>query len=483
MFSKFVTHTNFTSSGTSGSTSTLSIAARLTLWQAVCGFVVLVAVTSLLYWTLVKSLERDDDQFLGERMAVLLPLLAGSADSPAELAAEITRESGGHNPARLYIRLLTSDGTILGETAGMAHALPSELFPKPPARGSAGMEQFDLDTIAGRPFRVATAAVSAIGATSTTIVHLALDRTREELLLRTYGTYMGIMLLIGLLLFAVTTWLISGRGMRPVASFTRIVQEVQANRMHPRVGAGHWPGELTELAGSFDAMLERLERAFQALDRFSADIAHELRTPLNILRGEAEVALQHAVSSNEYRAVLESSLEEYNRLSRLVDALLFLARAEHGSDEIQKKTLDARSEALAVCDFYETVAAEHRVAMNVTGNAALVADSMLVRRSLSNLLSNALRHTPQGGTVQISIAQSTNFGVTIEVSDSGCGIAPEHLPRVFDRFYRADEARARDAEGAGLGLAIVKTIMTLHGGSVVIDNNPAGGATVTLSFP
>ena len=482
MFSKFVTH-NFTSSGTSNSTSTLSIAARLTLWQAMCGMVVLVAVTSLLYWTLVKSLDSDDDQFLSERMAVLLPLLAARADSPAELAAEITRESGGHNRARLYIRLLAGDGTILGETAGMAHALPSELFPKLLDRGSAGIKHFDLDTTAGRPFRAATAVVSAVGATNTTIVHMALDRTREELLLRTYRTYMGIMLVIGLLLFAVTTWLISGRAMRPVASFTRIVQEIQANRMHPRVGAGHWPGELTELARSFDAMLERLERAFQALERFSADIAHELRSPLNILRGEAEVALQHAVSSDEYRAVLESSLEEYDRLSRLVDALLFLARAEHGSDEIQKKTLDARAEALAVCDFYETVAAEHRVTMNVTGNAALLADPMLVRRSLSNLLSNALRHTPMGGTVQISIAQSINRGVTIEVADTGCGIAAEHLPRVFDRFYRADEARARDAEGAGLGLAIVKAIMALHGGSVAIDNNPARGATVTLCFP
>lgn len=481
MFSRFAS--SFTSIGATGSAPPLSIAARLTLSQAVCGLVVLVTVTSLLYWTLVKSLERDDDQFLAERMALLVPMLAGSADAPAELAAEIARESGGHNPARLYIRLLTGDGTILGETAGMAQTLPSDLFPKPPARGSDGMEQFDLDTAAGRPFRVATGAVPAIGAASTKIVHMALDRTREELLLRTYRTYMGTILLIGLLLFTVTTWLITGRGMRPVASFTRIVQEIEANRMHPRVGSGQWPGELTELARSFDAMLERLELAFQALERFSADIAHELRTPLNILRGEAEVALQHAGSQDEYRSVLESSLEEYHRLSRLVDALLFLARAEHGSEEFKKQILDARSEALAVCEFYETLAAEHRVAVEVTGNAALVADPTLVRRSLSNLLSNALRHTPRDGVVQISIMQSDNQGVTIKVADTGSDIAPEHLPRVFDRFYRADEARSLDADGSGLGLAIVKTVMTLHGGSVTIDSSPGRGATVTLVFP
>ena len=481
MFSKFVA--SFAPTGPTGAAHPLSIAARLTLWQAVCGFLLLLAATSLLYWTLARSLDRDDDQFLAERMQVLVPMLAGSADSPSQVAAEIARETGSRTPVRLYIRLLAGSSTVVGETLGMAEILPVRLFPRPAARGSAGIESFDVKSASGHPFRAATTAVPATDVSGLRTIQIAIDRSSEEVLLTTYRNRMGVILLIGLFLFALTTWLIARRGMRPIAALTRIVQQVQANRMQPRTGQAHWPGELTELARSFDAMLERLEQGFQALEGFSADIAHELRTPLNILRGEAEVALSQTRSLAEYREVLASSLEEYHGLTRLVDSLLFLARAEHGSDRIERRRLSARAEALAVCDFYEALAAERQIATEVSGEAELFADPALFRRALSNLLSNALRHTPAGGTVRISLSRGDGLTTHINMSDTGCGIAAEHLPRIFERFYRVDPARVREGEGAGLGLAIVKSIVTLHGGEATIASTPGQGTNVTLSFP
>ena len=481
MFSKIAP--SFMPSVFTGSAHPVSIAARLTLWQAVCGFLFLVVATGLLYWTLQNSLDRDDDQFLIERMQVLVPMLAGSADSPAEVAAEIARETSTRNPARLYIRLMTGIGTVVGETPGMADVLPGKLFPQPLARGSADVSPFDLSSASGRPFRVAVTAVPGTDAAGMRIIQMAVDRTAEQMLLTTYRNRMVIILLTGLLLFTVTTWLITRRGMRPIAALTQIVQQVQANRMQPRVGHARWPGELTELARSFDAMLDRLEQGFQALERFSADIAHELRTPLHILRGEAEVAFTEARSSEEFREVLASNLEEYNRLSQLVDSLLFLARAEHAPGEIEKRTLDARAEIVAVCEFYEALAAERGITMQVEGNAGLFADPVLLRRALSNLLSNALRHTPAGRAIQISVARGAPGAVEIQVSDTGTGISAEHLPRIFDRFYRADGARVRDGEGSGLGLAIVKSIMTLHHGMITITSARGEGTTAQLFFP
>jgi len=197
---------------------------------------------------------------------------------------------------------------------------------------------------------------------------------------------------------------------------------------------------------------------------------------------EAEITLSGARTSEDYRLVLESSLEEYGRLSRMIDSLLFLARAEIAQTCIERSRLDVHGELEAVLAFYEALADDHGVALFCQGEAGLDADPILLRRALSNLLSNALRHTPRGGQIALAV-QASDVALEISVADSGCGIAPEHLPKLFDRFYRADAARVHSAEGSGLGLAIVKSIMVLHGGSALIASTPGKGTTVTLRFP
>lgn len=199
--------------------------------------------------------------------------------------------------------------------------------------------------------------------------------------------------------------------------------------------------------------------------------------------GEAEVALSRTRTLDEYRHVLESSLEEYGRLSRMIDSLLFLARAESRDTQIKRSLLNAFKEIKAVQEFYESVAEEQGVEVTCQGNALLNVDPILFRRAVSNLLSNALQYTPRGGKVTLSVKQTDDECVEVSVSDTGSGIDPEHLPKIFDRFYRADRARSQHPQGAGLGLAIVKSIMDLHGGTVAIKSEPDKGTTVTLRFP
>jgi two-component system, OmpR family, heavy metal sensor histidine kinase CusS len=236
------------------------------------------------------------------------------------------------------------------------------------------------------------------------------------------------------------------------------------------------------LATEFDAMLQRLEDSFQRLSQFSADIAHELRTPINNLMGEAEVALSRDRTSKEYARVIASSLEEYHRLAELIHSLLFLARAENADLSLHKSWFQVADELAQLLSYHELQATESEVTLNFSGDAKLLADITLFRRAISNVVANALKHTPATGNVAVEV-RPLRDAVKILVKDDGVGIPAEHLSRVFDRFYRVDASRATAMPGTGLGLAIVKTIVELHGGSATIESELGKGTLVTLIFP
>jgi two-component system heavy metal sensor histidine kinase CusS len=240
-----------------------------------------------------------------------------------------------------------------------------------------------------------------------------------------------------------------------------------------------WPRELQRLAVAFDDMLARLEISFTRLSQFSADLAHELRTPIANILGEAQVALTRDRTSDEYREVIESTVVECERLSGIVDNLLFVARADAARELIERKQFDGRAALEKIATFYRTIAEDRRVTINCTGEGEIHGDPVLFSRAVSNLVDNALRFTPDGGAIQISIAARAAHS-EVAVSDSGCGIPSEHLPHVFDRFYRVDSSRS--SAGAGLGLALVKSIVDLHGGSARIESEVNRGTAVVLTF-
>ena len=231
-------------------------------------------------------------------------------------------------------------------------------------------------------------------------------------------------------------------------------------------------------------MLNRLEQSFDRLSRFSADIAHELRTPVFNLRGEIDVALSKPRSAEEYREVLGSGLEECGRLARLIDRLLFFAQAENPETQITREPCDVVLELATVSEFYGLAAAEAGVRLTVTpqGNVLADLDRPLFQRAVGNVVTNALAHTPPGGSVSLTAA-GDDTATRVEVVDTGCGIPAAHLPHVFDRFYRADQTRSSKNGSVGLGLAIMRSIVELHGGTVEIASEVGRGTRVTMIFP
>jgi two-component system heavy metal sensor histidine kinase CusS len=228
--------------------------------------------------------------------------------------------------------------------------------------------------------------------------------------------------------------------------------------------------------------LDRLEESFERISRFTADIAHDLRTPVNNIRGEAEVALARARTADEYRDVLESSLEEAVRLSELIGDLLFLARAESPLTELHRENVNISELLTTVRDYYEASATDAGISLAVNERAEPLnaeLDRSLMLRAVSNLVSNAIAHTPPGGTVTLA-AKNEDDAIRIEVFDTGVGIPAEAIPRVFDRFFRVDPSRSKISGGTGLGLAIVQSILALHGGGVEITSQFGHGTRVTL---
>jgi two-component system heavy metal sensor histidine kinase CusS len=462
-----------------------SLAARLTAWYAGSAFLLILSATGFLYWALVANLDREDDQILADKVYLLRGILRDRPDDSESLKREIEEEWVARQAGSIYVRILDESGRLVLETPGMSAAVGRELFPDAGPVGAEPGRGTEVWTRGGQSFRLLAvrAEVGSAGG-PTRVVQLAFDRTYEEALLAGYRRNLWLVLGAALVLCAFTGYHIARRGLRPLAEITATARRIRSTTLSERLADHGLPADLAVLAATFNEMLDRLEESFARLARFSADIAHELRTPVNNLRGEAEVALSRPRSPEEYREVLGSGLEECGRLSRLIDSLLFLARAEVPETQIAAEPVDVGRELHVVREFYATTAAEAGVALRVSTGETLTADldRTLFQRAVGNLVANALAHTLAGDTVTLSAAADGD-AVRVEVADTGRGIPPEHLPHLFDRFYRVDPSRSTASGGVGLGLAIVKSIVALHRGSAEITSEVGRGTCVRLVFP
>ena len=286
---------------------------------------------------------------------------------------------------------------------------------------------------------------------------------------------------IGLLSFAFAKMTLS-----PLSRMGGYIGAITAKDLHRRLHAQSWPAELRPLARAFDRMLARLEDNFIRLNRFSSDLAHELRTPIHQLRMALEVTLSKSRSKAEYEDSLFSQLESVARLNRLVEELLFIARAESGESAVQKTRVDIAATAEKVKDFFQDSLDEQQVEMDLSQARGLLhADGQMLLRALVNLTANALRYVPRGGHIRIGTEQE-NGETVITFFNDGPAIGPEHMGRLFDRFYKIDSARPSPDGygGSGLGLSIVASIMKLHGGRAEVHNAKGGkGVVFRLVFP
>ena len=281
-------------------------------------------------------------------------------------------------------------------------------------------------------------------------------------------------------------WLLAGRAIRPVNDVAQAAQKITGSNLSlqiPLRGAGD---ELDNLIGSFNRMTTRLEDSFEQIRRFSTDVSHELRTPLTSIRGQLEVALFTAQTTEQYRDAMVNALEDVEQLSSIVRALLLLSQAESGQVVLQKTTFDLGDVAEDIVDQFQIPAEEKHVRLTarVEPGIAILADRTQIERLFSNLLSNAVKYTPAGGTVQVRVRRDEkNNWARIEIEDTGVGIPAENLPHIFDRFYRVRNPETNLIQGLGLGLSFVAWIVKAHGGQVEVTSAVGAGTRFTIRLP
>lgn len=279
---------------------------------------------------------------------------------------------------------------------------------------------------------------------------------------RTLAAFIGVAALV----CGTLGWQVARHGLRPLRAISARAASVTANKLDLRMPVDAVPPEMADLAATLNAMLLRLQTAFQRLSDFSSDLAHELRTPITNLMTQTHVVLAQARDADSYREVLVSNAEELERLARIIADMLFLAKAEHGLLLPSTEPVRLHDEVQGVMEFYDALAEEREIVLQMSGEGAILGDRLMLRRALSNLLSNAIRHAPPRSMVRIAIVSCADH-VSVSVDNAGPAIRPDQQQRLFDRFYRGDSARARhNAEGAGLGLAITRSIVNAHGGEI-----------------
>ena len=459
---------------TGHTTKPRSIAFQLILLFTLAAGLLLACGLGVFYSIVVRHAFAEDNAVLADKM---FALSADLRENGPEVFAEELRNPRASEHRPYWIRILDSKGRSVAETPGMDRLIPLEIFPAAREPGEALGNRKD--------YRTATKLFSLLAFNEhsngqTYILHVAQDRSSDEQVERNFAVLFAVVLLGGVLASGLIAIIVTRRGLQPLRQMAQSVGRIGPDHLKERIGSAAWPRELQPLAIAFDAMLKRLDDSFTRLSQFSADLAHELRTPIANMLGEAQVALTRDRTAAEYRETIESSVAECERLSRIVDNLLFVARVDAAREPIACKWFDARTAVEKIAAFYQAVADDHHITISCSGNGEIYADTDLFERAVGNLLDNALRFTAEHGSIRIGLSKhNTDFEVT--VSDNGCGIAAEHLPRVFDRFYRAESSRGSD--GAGLGLALVKSIVDLHGGSASVQSEPGRGTTVTLTFP
>ncbi len=433
---------------------------------------------------LLQSFHAEDADMLSGHIA---RLRADVRKRPADLheaEEHISASADQTQVEKIYGTLLDSSGRVLLRSRGAeALAPPPEAYPAAvsPNEKLSGVNEWRSP--GGALCFIAVAEVERHKGQPPLIYQVVMEATHVEAWMMNFRRQLMVVVGVGTLASSLLAWFITRRGLTPLRDITASVQRVTASGLEEQLGARAWPAELSTLAAEFDKMLARLRDSFERLSQFTADAAHEFRTPMNNLMGATSLTLSRDRTPDDYRRTLEANFEEYERLSRMVESLLFLARAEHAGSGLHKQFLDAVGAARSVIDFFSALAEEKDVTLTVSGVTALHADETLFRQALTNLVSNAIRHTPPGGHVSITLSTAADGGAIVAVQDTGSGISPGHLPYVFERFYRADASRTGSTSGAGLGLSLVQTLMTLHGGTVTAESESGQGSVFTLRFP
>lgn len=457
----------------------LSLTLRVALLLSAVAVATFLAAGAYLYTTLARQMANRDDVELINKATQIRRIVAG-LPSPQAIAQDqrpLMETLSGHDD--FMLRVNGPDGAALLQSSRTSRPLPR--VDSVPAQRPLTLDDIHDWTPEAGIGRMVSAA-GQVGGGETVAITLARERSDRLKILRRYSVDLLVALCGGALLAILLGYAIVRHSMRRLRSVIAKANDINANRLDTRLSLQDAPVELREMGEAFNAMLDRLEDGVQRLSGFAADLAHDLRTPVNTLMVETQVALARPRTAEEYQALLASNSEEYERLARMIENTLFLARVDNAQLALQRERLDLRAELLRIHDYFEILADDVGVRLEVDAPAIEAQlDPMLLQRAVGNLVSNALRYTPAGGAIRLT-ARRSGQGVELTVANTGPGIAPEHLPHIFNRYYRADAARSDQAHSAGLGLSIVRAIMALHGGSVRVESETGASATSNTTF-
>lgn len=370
-----------------------------------------------------------------------------------------------------------------GTTPLMRHAPPHGADIETPPRANPGTGGFHNLFFEGeRSARVLQKPARISG--RRVILRVFRDRSNLEETLRQVLAVLVLGVPVSLCLAAAGGYLMAGRTLRPIVEMTEQARRIHSDSLGRRLPNPNPHDELGQLATVFNETLERLERSFEALRRFTSDASHELRTPLTALRSVGEIGLRGDRDAEALRESIGSMLEEGQRLHDLADTLLMLARVDGGRAPLRRERIDPGALATEVCEAFEVLAAEKRqhLVPRLNADAVVEADPVILRQAIVNLVHNAIRHSPDNTTIRVEVGTAGDEAL-IEVVDEGPGIDPEHHERIFERFYRIDKARTRAGGGAGLGLAIAKLSIESLGGSIGLESLPGKGSRFCIRLP
>lgn len=435
-----------------------SIRNRLVLSLGAIALGIFLGASLLLDWSLGAELRKQELAEANAQMAMVRHFIESNPARLGERRRELDDMLASHPDWRVWI--LAPDGTPL--YGGV-----------PPGAGGERNGLLALRVPDGI-YRGLRAELNDPGPLTGTTVLVGLNTAERERLMVGHRTTLLLVSILATLLIALSTAWAASRGLAPVAALSRHATRIQPDAPGMRLPARGTVRELHELAQSFNAVLDRLEEAYRHLEAFNADVAHELRTPLATMINGTQVTLSSPRSADELRETLLSNLEELEGMKRLVNDMLFLARADRGERIGEASVVSLAAEAAVVGDYYEAALQEAGVSFEVTGDASVEGNGVLIRRAIANLVSNALRYTAKEGTITVVIHGEAGKA-RLKVRNPGPAIQAIDLGRIFERFYRVTSPNGPSHEGSGLGLAIVRAIARMHGGETFAHS--AGGVT------
>ncbi|KWF26718.1 histidine kinase [Burkholderia diffusa] len=453
-----------------------SLLTRLTVAFALVAGLAFALTGAYLYRSLSTELQRRDDIEISGKLSQFLEL-ARASGSTRDIRA---------TPAVFHEVLVSHPGVYLAIYDAQNNSL-IEHTPKPGVTLSSIISSdqpsrvpYTCEPLGIGPSRCISASdrLPSGEAIRISLVRTAADR---QSLCESYRSDIWLAVAVGATLLGGLGYAIARRGLRPVENLGHQTSTIEAHNLSERLDIRSGPIELRELALSVNRMLDRLERAFVRLSQFSSDLAHDMRTPLANVISSSQVTLSRARTVDEYEALIDSNIEECERLQRMIENMLFLARTDNAQQHLKLSELDGERELGRLASYFQSVADDKNVEIVVEGDACVFADATLFRRATSNLVSNAVDHAFPGTVIRLASFELP-LHTAVEVANQGRPIAPEHVERIFDRFYRVDLSRHGSSKNAGLGLAIVKSIMELHRGGVEVQSDDTG-TRFTLLFP